>query len=210
MSDADHDPVLQRAIDELRQLPPLDRQAVGRVVSAAAAARLSPADEPVFVERAARGRSIRVWSAIGMAAAAAVVGFVARGQWRTSDARNPVAASRPLFHRTDCDAPNGGVRCGVDRSFSSSSSTMRGRNACRSSGISYLESDHRGDDAVVQRGLWSVIIPFPGRQYLRIHGRRPVFTLDPRAPKVRDADLGTEGSVVIVGGHDASRAGSDC
>ena len=93
MSDADHDPMLQRAIDELRQLPPLDREAVSRVVGAAASARLSPADEPVFVERAARGRSIRVWSAIGMAAAAAVVGFVARGQWRTSDSRSPVAAS---------------------------------------------------------------------------------------------------------------------
>jgi len=26
-----------------------------------------------------------------------------------------------------------------------------------------------------------------------------LFTLDPRAPKVRDADLGTDGSVVIVG-----------
>ena len=85
MSDADHDPMLQRAIDELRQLPPIDREAVRRVVGAAAAARLSPADDPVFVERAARGGSIRVWSAIGMAAAAAVVGFVARGEWRTND-----------------------------------------------------------------------------------------------------------------------------
>jgi hypothetical protein len=26
-----------------------------------------------------------------------------------------------------------------------------------------------------------------------------VFTLDPRAPKVRDPDLGSEGSVIIVG-----------
>src|SRR5215207_5266754 len=80
MTDADQDPMLRRAIEELRQLPPVDPEAVRRVVGAAAAARLTPADEPVFITPA-RGRSIRVWSAIGMAAAAAVVGFVARGQW---------------------------------------------------------------------------------------------------------------------------------
>src|SRR5512140_3950525 len=85
MSDADHDPMLRRAIDELRQLPPVDRDAVRRVVAAAAAARLSTADEPVFVPAPPRGRSIRIWSAIGFAAAAAIVGFVARGQWSTKD-----------------------------------------------------------------------------------------------------------------------------
>jgi len=49
-------------------------------------------------------------------------------------------------------------------------------------------------------GLWSVIIPIsPGRHIYGFMVDDSVFTLDPRAPKVRDADLGTEGSVVIVG-----------
>ena len=167
MSDADHDPMLQRAIDELRQLPPLDREAVRRVVGAAAAARLSPADEPVFVERAARGRSIRVWSAIGMAAAAAVVGFVARGQWRTSDERTPVAAvGGRCSNRADCDAANRGVE---RRRVEADSSAIRLRQCAGEARVGrgrfqYLESDQRGDDAVVRRGLWSVIIPIsPGR-----------------------------------------------
>ena len=47
MSDADHDPMMQRAIDELRQLPPLDREAVRRVVDAAASARRTRAHRPL-------------------------------------------------------------------------------------------------------------------------------------------------------------------
>ena len=108
MSDADHDPVLQRAIDELRQLPPLDRQAVGRVVSAAAAARLSPADEPVFGERAARGRSIQSGARSERRAAAAVVDGGARtGERATRGIR--LRRRWPLFQPADCDAPNRGV-----------------------------------------------------------------------------------------------------
>ena len=47
---------------------------------------------------------------------------------------------------------------------------------------------------------WSVIIPVvPGRHVYGFMVDDSVFTLDPRAAKVKDADLGTEGSVVIVG-----------
>jgi hypothetical protein len=203
MSDADHDPVLQRAIDELRQLPPLDRQAVGRAVGAAAAARLSPADEPVFVERAARGRSIRVWSAIGMAAAAAVVGFVARGQWRTSDERSPVAAS-PAAPPV---APTATLQTAASSDAESKPILQQfvfdNARARRVSVVGDFNT-WNPTTAVMTRssnvGLWSVIIPIsPGRHIYGFMVDDSVFTLDPRAPKVRDADLGTDGSVVIVG-----------
>ena len=203
MTDADHDPVLQRAIDELRQLPPLDRQAVGRVVSAAAAARLSPADEPVFVERAARGRSIRVWSAIGMAAAAAVVGFVARGQWRTSGERNSVAASLAAVPV----APTATLQTAASSDAESKPILQQfvfdNARARRVSVVGDFNT-WNPTTAVMTRssnvGLWSVIIPIsPGRHIYGFIVDDSVFTLDPRAPKVRDADLGTEGSVVIVG-----------
>jgi len=202
MSDADHDPMLQRAIDELRQVPPLDREAVRRVVDAAAAARLSPADEPVFVERAARGRSIRIWSAIGMAAAAAVVGFVVRGEWRASDGPSSVATTvsanpaalpaTPLRSTASNDADSKPIL--QQFVFSNASATH----------VSVVGDFNTWNptSAVMTRssdGLWSVIIPVaPGRH---IYGFMvdSVFTLDPRAPKVRDTDLGTEGSVVIVG-----------
>ena len=203
MSDADHDPMLQRAIDELRQLPPLDRDAVRKVVGAAAAARLSPADEPVFVERAARGRSIRMWSAIGMAAAAAVVGFVARGQWRTSDERTPVAASVAAAPT----APTATLQTTASSELESKPILQQfvfdNARARRVSVVGDFNT-WNPTSAVMRRssnvGLWSVIIPIsPGRHIYGFMVDDSVFTLDPRAPKVRDADLGTEGSVVIVG-----------
>jgi hypothetical protein len=195
--------MLQRAIDELRQLPPVDRDAVRRVVGAAAAARLSPADEPVFVERAARGRSIRVWSAIGMAAAAAVVGFVARGQWRTSDERTPVAASVAAVP----NAPTATLQTAASRELESKPILQQFVfDNARAGRVSVVGDFNTWNptSAVMTRssnaGLWSVIIPIsPGRHIYGFMVDDSVFTLDPRAPKVRDADLGTEGSVVIVG-----------
>ena len=81
MSGAERDPVVNRAIEELQRLPALDRNAIDRVVRAAAAARVAPAEpDPADLPRT---RSIRVWSALGFAAAAAVAGFVI-GELRTS------------------------------------------------------------------------------------------------------------------------------
>ena len=48
--------------------------------------------------------------------------------------------------------------------------------------------------------LWSVIVPIlPGRHMYGFMVDDSLFVLDPRAPKARDPDLGTAGSVVIVG-----------
>ncbi|MGH7616516.1 MAG: hypothetical protein ACREPM_04750, partial [Gemmatimonadaceae bacterium] len=75
MTDHDSDPLVQRAVDELRRLPPLDRAAVRRIAGVAAAARLSPAGDDLAIRSRPR---VRWWVTIGMAAAAAAVGFVAR------------------------------------------------------------------------------------------------------------------------------------
>ena len=203
MTDADHDPLLQRAIDELRQVPPLDRDAVRRVVSAAAAARLSAADEPVFVERAARGRSIRIWSAIGMAAAAAVVGFVVRGQWRTGG--EPSAVVTTLAPTSAAPATTLQTAASSDADAKPILQQFVFDNA-RAKRVSVVGDFNTWNptSAVMTRssdgGLWSAIIPItPGRHIYGFMVDDSLFTLDPRAPKVRDADLGTDGSVVIVG-----------
>ena len=201
MSDADNDPMLRRAIDELRQLPPVDHEAVRRVVSAAAAARLSsPADESVFVGAPARPRFIRVWSAIGIAAAAAIVGFVVRGQWPAAKYDTTVATP----------ASAAGQQIPV-RSAATSESESRpipqqfvfdNSIAHRVAVVGDFNNWNPANGAMVRSSdgtTWSVIIPiYPGRH---IYGYMvdSVFTLDPRSPKARDADLGTEGSVVIVG-----------
>jgi hypothetical protein len=49
-------------------------------------------------------------------------------------------------------------------------------------------------------GVWTAIVPVPpGRHTYAFLVDDSVWTLDPRAPKTRDADYGTEQSVLIVG-----------
>ena len=49
-------------------------------------------------------------------------------------------------------------------------------------------------------GLWSAIVPMlPGRHVYGFMVNDSVFTLDPRTPKARDPDFGTDASVVMVG-----------
>jgi hypothetical protein len=202
MTDADNDPMLQRAIDELRQLPPLDTDAVRRVVSAAAAARLASADEPVFVERAPRGRSIRVWSAIGIAAAAAVVGFIARGEWSMPGDRpsgaTTAAAPVPVSSALRSAASSESDSRPIPQQF-----VFDNQSAKRVSVVGDFNTWNPTSAAMTRSPdgrLWSVIIPiYPGRHIYGFMVDDSLFTLDPRAPKVRDADLGAEGSVVIVG-----------
>jgi 1,4-alpha-glucan branching enzyme len=48
--------------------------------------------------------------------------------------------------------------------------------------------------------LWSVTLPIlPGRHLYAFMVDDSVFTLDPREPAGRDADLGVDASVIIVG-----------
>ena len=48
--------------------------------------------------------------------------------------------------------------------------------------------------------LWSTIVPIlPGRHMYGFMVDDSIFVLDPRAQKARDPDLGTEGSVRMVG-----------
>jgi hypothetical protein len=197
MSDADNDPMLRRAIEELRRLPSADAQAVRRVVDAAALARVTPADEPVVTAEPRDGPSIRLWSVIGVAAAAAIVGFVARGAWMP---RAPIVQGA-----TSVDIPATSsmlqVRLGdqsmaVPQQFVLENSTAR---------HIFIVADFNKWNAASMPmtrsadGTWSTLVPLaPGRHFYG-YMVDSVFTLDPRAPKVRDPDLGSEGSVIIVG-----------
>lgn len=49
-------------------------------------------------------------------------------------------------------------------------------------------------------GLWSVTLPLaPGRHVYAFMVNDSVLTLDPRAPETQDPELGTSGSVILVG-----------
>ena len=188
-------------------MPAVSDEAVRRVVQAAAAARLAPADEPARVTPSRCG-PIRVWSAVGMAAAAAIVGFVARGAWLSKErcAHREQPSRRQVAVAPDCGRVDSAVgrvegRRMSSRFRSSSCSRTRARIASRVVGDfnnwnpTAAPMTRSSDGA-----LWSAIVPIlPGRHMYGFMVDDSIFVLDPRAQKARDPDLGTEGSVRMVG-----------
>jgi propanediol dehydratase small subunit len=199
------DPIVQRAIDELRRTPAVSDEAVRRVVQAAAAARLAPADEPVDV-MPVRARSMRVWSAVGMAAAAAIVGFVARGAWL---ARDNAAASQPIAMEASARRDSGVPVTSLAASKSSDVVALPQQfvlEISRAHRVSVVGDFNNWNPTAAPMtrssdgALWSAIVPIlPGRHMYGFMVDDSIFVLDPRAQKARDPDLGTEGSVRMVG-----------
>jgi len=202
MSDAERDPVLRRALDELRKLPPADVGAMRRVVNAAAAARVTPFDSDPGILTPRRGRSVRVWMVVGIAAASAFVGFALRGAWtsRSHLASTAAALSAPstvpsivrTAASTELDAAP------VQQPFVFNNS--------RAHKVFVVGDFNRWDPTATPMTrssdgeLWSTVIPVvPGRHMYAFMVDDSLFTLDPNAPKTRDPDLGAEGSIIIVG-----------
>lgn len=199
--DAEQDPVVRRAIDELQKMPQADAAAIRRVVAAAAAARVTPADgEPTL---AAPRRSFRVWTVAGIAAAAAFVGFALSAQLRnrahapaiiTYDAATgktlPVGA-RPVAH-SDADVVP------IQRQF-----IFNNPKAGAVSIVGDFNDWTPGETRLVREpnsGLWSITLPLmPGRHMYGFMVDDSVFALDPHESKVHDRDLGSDVSVIIVG-----------
>lgn len=201
MTDAERDPVLRRALEELRRVPPADVDAMRRVVAAAAAARVTPFDAEPGVLSPRRGRSIRLWMVVGVAAASAFVGFALRGAWST---RARVAA--PIASSTVVDSTRSLARNTATETDAAPIPTQFVFNSTRAHRISVVGdfNSWNPSNAPMVRSpdgeLWSVTIPIaPGRHMYAFMVDDSLFTLDPSAPNARDPDLGTKGSIVIVG-----------
>ncbi|HET7374645.1 MAG TPA: hypothetical protein VFJ20_14755 [Gemmatimonadaceae bacterium] len=196
------DSIVDRAIDELRRLPPVDDLAVRRIVTAAAARR-EPGDAEASARIGRRTRVIKPWIAIGLATAAAAAGFMVRGAWSTrpatSDESRPVAAIAPSA--SPALRPAAGVApdiAPIPQQF-----VLRSDAAHRVSVVGDFNGWNPANAPMTRSpegDLWSVTIPVtPGRHTYGFLIDDTVFVLDPRAPKSRDPDLGVEGSVMIVG-----------
>jgi hypothetical protein len=204
MTDDVQDPMLRRAIDSLRELPAVDQDAMQRIISAAAVARVTPADEPVTASVDRQARSVRLWSAVGLAAAAAIVGFFARGAWAPTSAESrehvdalasapaPAAAGMTPVSTSRLDAAM------IPRQF-----VLENSRARRVSVVGDFNKWNAASDPMTQSGvggLWSAMIPMvPGRHVYGFMIDDSLFVLDPREPRARDPDLGTEASVIMVG-----------
>jgi len=160
---------------------------------------VSPADEPDVVGRPA-GRSIRVWSAIGLAAAAAVAGFFVRGAVISKPSTETLAVAQTPATPIDTRqvAAVSGDASPILQQF-----IFENAQAHRVSVVGDFNRWDRSTSPMTRssdNATWSVIIPIvPGRHVYGYMVDDSLFTLDPRAPKVKDVDLGTEGSVVMVG-----------
>ena len=205
------DDVLNRAIDELRALPPLDRDAVSRIVSAAAKSRDAGAADELDLELPRRGgRFFRLPAVIGIAAAAAIVGFVAGTKGLSTRSADVGEATLPSARATADSssirqataAPNAlaAEMLPVPTTF-----VFKSRVAHRVA----LVGDFNGWDASApgaqlarEEGgaLWSVTLPLlPGRHVYAFLVDDTLMQIDPAAPATTDPDFGVKGSVVIVG-----------
>lgn len=201
-----HDDVLQRAIDELRALPPLDESAVSRIVASAARARAAGPAGDDDATRVRRGRFFSIPAVAGIAAAAAVVGFIARGVVptgavapgapETSVAAAPAAA---VVTPALAVADQGALELApIPTQFVFESKKARSITVVGD----FNGWDERADSLVRQPGsqLWTAMIALrPGRHAyaFMVDGER--LELDPRAPSTRDPDFDVVASVRIVG-----------
>lgn len=205
MSTPPEDPLVKRAIDELRRVPVVDADAIRRVVHAAATARITPADEPSATVTT-RARSIRVWSAAGLAAAAAIVGFVVRGSWTSNNVDTaPQVAAAPSGFTASAPAPaTRFAATGAADVVAIPQQFVFERARVHRVAVVGDFNKWNPTSAPMARSsdgsLWSVIVPIlPGRHMYGFMIDDSLFVLDPRAQKARDPDLGTEGSVLVVG-----------
>jgi hypothetical protein len=139
---------------------------------------------------------------VGIAAAAAVAGFIARGALtsRASEVprgQSPVAAVKgQIIPVRNAEGERDAMA--IPQQF-----VFEHRNAHRISVVGDFNRWNPASDSMTRSPdgtTWSVIVPMlPGRHIFGFMVDDSVFTLDPRAPKVRDPDLGTAGSVIIVG-----------
>ena len=224
MPDVRDDETLRDVVAALGTLPPVNEADVQRIVARAAAEaaesgrRGGPRWAVARPDRESRGRGVlprdrakpRWFTAIPMAAAATLVfaagigGFVIRDLTSTDVRPQPVGGPGPV-------ASGGAASVAVSAAAAGASAeapiaTQFVLDAPAASRVA-LVGAFNGWDATATplvrdpaTGLWSVTLPLaPGRHVYAFMVDDTTFTLDPRAPDARDPELGTSGSVILVG-----------
>jgi 1,4-alpha-glucan branching enzyme len=143
-----------------------------------------------------------VWTVAGIAAAAAIVGFLARGALtsRASETARP----EPAFAAAVTQTPMRAVATSDRESMAIPHQfVFENRGAHRIAVVGDFNKWNPASAPMTRSSdgmTWSTIVPvLPGRHTFGFMVDDSVFTLDPRAPQVRDPELGSAGSVVIVG-----------
>lgn len=189
------DELLERVVDELQTLPPVDEAAVGKIVRAAASAREAGGGR---VEAGSWWRSrVPLAAAAGFALAAGVAGYAIRG-----GSAAPMVASTSTAAESGTLVPARHARRTSDLPVP----TQFVLRAPRASRVALVGDFNSWNAAVTpltrvsSSGIWTVTVPLaPGRHTYAFMVDGTAWTLDPRAPTAQDPDFGTPSSVVLVG-----------
>jgi len=204
----DPGPVVGRAIDALRELPPVNAEGVERIVAAAARTRALDADpnEDTFLapmpDAAAR---YRLPTAIA-AAALIVAASVSVALWR---------ATHPVRALSIAPAAVASPTAGVDRIVAATAVSDASSEAAPVPTQFVFDGparrvvlvgdfnnwDEHATPLVREPGskLWSVTVPIQRGRHIYAYLVDSVWTVDRRAPIARDPDFGVRGSVILVG-----------
>jgi hypothetical protein len=208
------DELLERVVDELRELPPVDEAAIGRIVQAAAAdvggARLA-GGAPSALRGARTRTAVRSWlhsrvplaAAAGLAVAAGLTGYAIRG----GGSPTPTGAAPPTATAPSADALT--TLASAHRAPRTSDLAVPIQfvlDSPRAARVS-LVGDFNGWDPEAtplvrdsSSGIWTATVPLlPGRHVYAFMVDGTAWTLDPRAATAPDPDFGTPSSVVLVG-----------
>ena len=201
---ADHlDDTVRHAIDALRELPPPDRAAVARITAVAAQARARDVAADSLDVYPARRRRLSLRAAIGLAAAAAIVGFFAHAM--IARARPDVVIANRAVPRA---APATGVRPASANVAELEMAPLATQFVLNHPGARRVtlvgDFNGWGDQPIALdhapgSSLWTATVPLVPGRHIYAFMVDSVWTVDPRAPRAKDADFGVEGSAVIVG-----------
>ena len=196
------DELIDRVVDELRTLPPVDEAAVGRIVRAAAST-------PGVVHgprSAVRGGSwwqsrVPLAAAAGIALAAGLAGYAARDLVQERAPTPTAAAARAEPGAASLVSADLAPRV-ADRAVP----TQFVLDAPRASRVALVGDFNAWDETAApltrdpSSGIWTISVPLsPGRHVYAFLVDGKTLTVDPRAPTARDPDFDTPSSVVLVG-----------
>jgi hypothetical protein len=190
------DELLERVVDELRTLPPVDEAAIRRIVTAASE------DENAMGGARFEVRGSRWWqskvplaAAAGLALAAGLAGYAVRG--------GPTATSGTTITAARAESIASLASFRNPPSVVPTQFILEAPRASRVALVGDFNAWNVDQTPLVRdpsSGIWTVTVPLaPGRHVYAFMVDGTAWTLDPRAPAAQDPEFGTPSSVVLVG-----------
>ena len=195
-------PVVERAIETLRELPSVHGDAVSRVVAAAARTRAQDSvpnvDDLLLEPMAPPARYAR---RVSIAAAALLLAVGTLAFWRKSHVSFAAAPPSTASPRTVIGAVPASRELNIENAPIPTQFVFDGRAGRVTLVGDFNNWDARATPLEREPGstLWSVTVPIQRGRHVYAFLVDSAWTIDKRAPVARDPDFGVTGSVILVG-----------